>query len=126
MLFLFLKAVMPLCVCCPVLEALNQLPREQHGTDIMRVRLHLLASQGQLYRQTIMTSSFTTPLLNAAFSKSCHSHAGKFRLLAQPAGVLAQVVPQVSLYGLCPMLVAANRWAACFYSSLMIFIGVSA
>ncbi|WIA34691.1 hypothetical protein OEZ86_013004 [Tetradesmus obliquus] len=78
-----------------VLEALNQLPRQQHGTDIMRVRLHLLASQGQLYRQTIMSSSFASPQLNAAFSSLCCSHAGKFRLVAQPSGVLGQVVPQV-------------------------------
>jgi hypothetical protein len=78
-----------------VLEALNQLPRQQHGTDIMRVRLHLLASQGQHYRQTIMSSSFAAPQLNAAFSSFCCSHAGKFRLVAQPTGVLGQVVPQV-------------------------------
>jgi U3 small nucleolar RNA-associated protein 25 len=78
-----------------VLEALNQLPKQQHGTDIMRVRLHLLASQGQLYRQTIMSSSFASPQLNAAFSSLCSSHAGKFRLVAQPTGVLGQVVPQV-------------------------------
>jgi hypothetical protein len=33
-----------------VLEALNQLPKQQHGVNIMRVKLHLLASQGALYR----------------------------------------------------------------------------
>jgi hypothetical protein len=46
-------------------------------------------------RQTILTSSFTSPQLNATFNKHTSSHAGKFRLLATPTGVLAQVVPQV-------------------------------
>jgi len=34
----------------PVLDALNQLPKQQHGVNIMRVKAHLLASQGALYR----------------------------------------------------------------------------
>jgi hypothetical protein len=105
-------------VFCAVLEALNQLPHEQHGNDIMRVRLHLLASQGRLYRQTIITSSFTTPLLNAAFNKLCCSHAGKLRLLAQPVGVLAQVVPQVCMNRLsliCSAVQAPLR-AVCYVS----------
>jgi U3 small nucleolar RNA-associated protein 25 len=42
-----------------------------------------------------MTSSFATPQLNAAFARLCASHAGKFRLVPQPSGVLGQVVPQV-------------------------------
>lgn len=43
-----------------------------------------------------MTSSFTTPQLNSTFNKLTHSHAGKFRLVVQPSGVLSQVVPQVT------------------------------
>lgn len=78
-----------------MLEALNRLPKAQHGVDIMRVRRHLLAGQGQLYRQTLLTSSFPAPQLNAVFGRLCCSHAGKLRLVPQPAGVLAQVVPQV-------------------------------
>jgi hypothetical protein len=46
-------------------------------------------------RQTIMTSSFASPQLNATFNKNTSSHAGKFRLVATPTGVLSQVVPQV-------------------------------
>lgn len=42
-----------------------------------------------------MTSSFTTPQLNASFNKLTSSHAGKFRLHSTPQGVLNQVVPQV-------------------------------
>eukprot|EP00879_Flechtneria_rotunda_P029257 GHRR01031570.1.p1 GENE.GHRR01031570.1~~GHRR01031570.1.p1 ORF type:complete len:239 (+),score=70.50 GHRR01031570.1:2-718(+) len=61
----------------------------------MRVRLNLPSGQGQLYRQTIMTSSFAAPQLNAAFNRHCRSHAGKFKLVSQPTGVLSQVVPQV-------------------------------
>lgn len=171
-----------------VLEALNQLPKQQHGVNIMRVKLHLLASQGALYRwvggwlsvcggggtcvlrqrlgevvgypvvcfrgrgssglfvwatslgatcccsrnnslyvgvifpcfyasqlfttppptlsrfpqphrQTIVTSSFASPQLNATFNRHTSSHAGKFRLVTQPTGVLNQVVPQVG--GMC-------------------------
>jgi hypothetical protein len=48
-----------------------------------------------------MTSSFATPQLNAAFARHCSSHAGKFRLLAQPTGVLSQVVPQVRVWVQC-------------------------
>jgi hypothetical protein len=46
-------------------------------------------------RQTIMTSSFANPQLNATFNRHTSSHAGKFRLVATPTGVLGQVVPQV-------------------------------
>lgn len=43
-----------------------------------------------------MTSSFASPQLNATFNKHTSSHAGKFRLVSTPTGVLSQVVPQVS------------------------------
>jgi Utp25, U3 small nucleolar RNA-associated SSU processome protein 25 len=81
-----------------VLEALNRLPREQHGVDIMRVRPHLLAGWGGLYRQTIITASFATPTLHAAFGRLARSHAGGARLVTSLPGVLGQVVPQVHLY----------------------------
>ncbi|GBF92110.1 hypothetical protein Rsub_04457 [Raphidocelis subcapitata] len=78
-----------------VLDALNKLPQQQHGNDIMRVREWYLTGRAALYRQTIVTSSFASPDLMGILSKRCLSHAGKARLVAQPAGVLSQIVPQL-------------------------------
>jgi hypothetical protein len=78
-----------------VLEHLNRLPRQQHGTDIMRVRDWALSGRARAYRQTVITSSLAAPELAAAFGRLCGSHAGRARLLPEPPGVLSRVVPQV-------------------------------
>jgi hypothetical protein len=81
-----------------------------------------------------MSSSFAAPQLNAAFSSLCSSRAGKFRLVAQPTGVLGQVVPQVRL---CPyfsgLFVTGDCWcqqwrepamaAQVFVCIVVVFVG---
>lgn len=53
-----------------------------------------LAGRAALYRQTVVTSSFASPDLLGLLSKRCSSHAGRARLLADPAGVLAAAAPR--------------------------------
>ncbi len=81
--------------------ALNQLPREQHGTDIMRVREWSLSGLGRHYRQTVLLSSFLTADMNRLMSSPscCRNHAGHVRLTPEyPASgiALSAVVPQVT------------------------------
>lgn len=68
--------------CClpAVLEALNEVPKGQHGVDIMRVREWYLSGSARQYRQTILLSSFASAEVNALFNRSCSNHAGKVRL----------------------------------------------
>ena len=61
-------------------EAINQVPSDSHGGDVMRVQEWHLAGHSKYYRQNILLSSFASPDLNALFNKYCHSHAGKAKL----------------------------------------------
>ena len=63
-----------------VFEALNKVPEEMHGTDVMRVREWYLTDQAKDFRQNILLSSFVSPEMNALFSRLCRSHAGKAKL----------------------------------------------
>lgn len=80
---------------CTVASGINQLPTEQHGTDIMRVREGALSGEAGLYRQTVVLSSFASPEINALVHRHCRSHAGALRWRPEPRGVLASVVVQV-------------------------------
>lgn len=61
-------------------EALNLVPKGQHGVDIMRVREWYLSGHAQQHRQTILLSSFASAEANALFNRACRNHAGKVRL----------------------------------------------
>lgn len=67
-------------MCCAVFEALNLVPKGQHGVDIMRVREWYLSGHAQQHRQTILLSSFASAEANALFNRACRNHAGKVRL----------------------------------------------
>jgi len=86
-----------------VMEALNQLPRQQHGVDIMRVREWQLSGWAKHYRQNILLSSFLSPEMNALVGGPlCANHAGRLKVRHEEQGVLSRVVPQVSIpAGLC-------------------------
>ncbi|KAK9823260.1 hypothetical protein WJX72_001434 [[Myrmecia] bisecta] len=73
-----------------VFDALNKVPEEQHGVDIMRVREWYLSGWGRFYRQTIVLSSFASAEMNALFNRTCVNHAGKARLRPVYKGVLGQ------------------------------------
>ncbi|GIL58206.1 hypothetical protein Vafri_13325 [Volvox africanus] len=77
-----------------VVSALNQLPREQHGTDIMRVRDWYLSGLSTHYRQTLILAAFATPHTNA-LARAGSNHGGALRLAVEQPGVLSRVVPQV-------------------------------
>ncbi|KXZ45449.1 hypothetical protein GPECTOR_54g190 [Gonium pectorale] len=77
-----------------VVAALNRLPRQQHGVDIMRVRDWYLAGRAGLYRQTVLLSSFAGPDANA-LARGAANAAGAARLALSPRGVLGAVVPAV-------------------------------
>ncbi len=59
---------------------MNQVPKGQHGVDIMRGREWYLSGHAKQHRQTILLSSFATAEANALFNRRCVNHAGKARL----------------------------------------------
>ena len=63
-----------------VVDRMNEVPKGQHGVDIMRVREWYLSGQARQFRQTILLSSFASAEVNALFNRSCSNHAGKVRL----------------------------------------------
>ena len=63
-----------------VFESINQLPKESHGGDIMRIQEWHLAGNAKFYRQNIVLSSHLTPELNALFNMHCLSHSGRAKL----------------------------------------------
>ncbi|KAL3155972.1 hypothetical protein ABBQ32_012964 [Trebouxia sp. C0010 RCD-2024] len=78
-----------------VFEALNQVPKGQHGVDIMRVREWYLSGHAKQHRQTILLSSFATAEANALFNRACVNSAGKVRLKVQHKGVLGLTLSPV-------------------------------
>ncbi|KAF3647890.1 putative cadmium/zinc-transporting ATPase HMA2-like [Capsicum annuum] len=75
-----------------IVEQLNRIPSEQHGTDIMRIRQWYLDGQAPFYRQSIILSSHINPGpksysfflsyadINGLFNHHCLNHEGKFLL----------------------------------------------
>lgn len=78
-----------------VFNALNEVPKGQHGVDIMRVREWYLSGHAKQHRQTIMLGSFATAEANALFNRSCDNHAGKARLKMTYKGVLGHTLNPV-------------------------------
>jgi len=75
--------------------ALNRVPRDQHGVDIMRVREWYLSGHSSHYRQTVLLSSYGSPAM-AALAAGCANHAGALRCVPLAHdGMLGAVVPQV-------------------------------
>ncbi len=69
--------------CNAVFGALNELPKDLHGGDVMRVREWYLQGHAKHYRQNILLSSFSFPELRALFHSQCHSHSGIAKLEPQ-------------------------------------------
>ena len=80
-----------------VFQNLNRQPKESHGVDITRVRMWNLDNLAKFYRQTLMFSSFQTPLINGMFSKHCLNYAGKWQIHADDcAGSMRKVLTPLS------------------------------
>ncbi|KAL4445727.1 hypothetical protein ABPG77_008926 [Micractinium sp. CCAP 211/92] len=77
-----------------VFEALNRIPKDGHGVDMMRVRDWALSGHGALYRQTVLLSSFASAEMNALLARTCRNAAGKVRLKPVQRGVLSRIIPQ--------------------------------
>lgn len=72
------------------------MPKAQHNVNIMRVREYCLKGQAQLYRQTIVFSSFATAEMNSLLTSSCRNIRGQIRLTMHYQGsLLSKVVPTV-------------------------------
>jgi len=78
-----------------IFEALNQIPKQQHSTDIMRLREQYVAGKARCYRQNIIFGSFESPEVNALFSRFCPNHAGIAKWTKVYKGVLPLIVPQL-------------------------------
>ena len=62
------------------MRLINQLPTGSTEIDYSVVRPYLLAGQAQHWRQLIVTSSFTDPLILSLFKRYAKSHSGLVRL----------------------------------------------
>ncbi|XP_066359435.1 protein NUCLEOLAR FACTOR 1-like isoform X1 [Miscanthus floridulus] len=78
-----------------VFEQLNQLPTNEHGTNVMRIRPWYLDQHAQYYRQTILLSSYLTPEINALFNGLCLNYEGKIKMVTEYAGVLPKIQLEV-------------------------------
>ncbi|XP_016502868.2 protein NUCLEOLAR FACTOR 1 [Nicotiana tabacum] len=78
-----------------IVEQLNRIPSEQHGTDIMRIRQWYLDGQAPFYRQSIILSSHINPDINGLFNHHCLNHEGKVKLASEYKGILPKVVLQI-------------------------------
>lgn len=78
-----------------IVEQLNRIPSQQHGTDIMRIRQWYLDGQAPFYRQSIILSSHINPDINGLFNHHCLNHEGKVKLASEYKGVLPKVVLQI-------------------------------
>lgn len=78
-----------------VVEQLNRIPSNQHGTDVMRIRPWYLDGHARFYRQTVLLGSFLSPDMNALFERSCVNHEGKVKLSSKYKGVLLKVMFRV-------------------------------
>ena len=64
-----------------VMDHLNRLPEQDHGTDFSRVRPYFLEEgQAAAHRQLIVTTHFNEPALQASFRAHARSVAGCLRL----------------------------------------------
>lgn len=78
-----------------VVKQLNQIPSQQRGTDIMRIRQWYLDGQAPFYRQTMIFSSHVNPDINALFNHHCLNYEGKVKVVCDNKGVLPKVVLQI-------------------------------
>lgn len=75
-----------------VVDHINRLPTEQHGTNVMRIRPLYLDGQARFYRQSIILSSYLTPEMNGLFNRQCLNYKGKIKLACEYKGVLEKVL----------------------------------
>eukprot|EP00892_Ulva_mutabilis_P002219 jgi/Ulvmu1/11999/UM083_0011.1 len=76
-----------------IFQALNAMPKQQHDTNIMRVRPYFLENCAKMYRQTVVLSSFEAPELNVLTSGFCN-HEGMAKISCKYDGVLHRVIPR--------------------------------
>lgn len=78
-----------------IYDSLNAIPKQQHNSDILRVRDWYLGNRARAYRQNIVLSSFESPEMNSLFSRYCLNHAGIARWKVPHRGVLGHISPGV-------------------------------
>ena len=78
-----------------IFDALNRIPKQQHDTDIMRIRDWYVAGKAKFYRQNILLSSFQSPEIKSLLSKHCLNHSGCARWKQNFKGVLASIIPRL-------------------------------
>lgn len=63
-----------------VLDMINQQPKRTNETDFSRVRNYMLEGNASRWRQLIVLSAFSDPLINSAFKRHAKSHEGFLKL----------------------------------------------
>ncbi|KMZ69897.1 U3 small nucleolar RNA-associated protein 25 [Zostera marina] len=75
-----------------VLEKMNEIPSEQHISDVMRIRPWYLDGHVRFYRQTILLGSFQNQDINATFNNLCLNYKGKIKSVSDHKGVLPKIL----------------------------------
>jgi U3 small nucleolar RNA-associated protein 25 len=76
-----------------IYDSLNRIPKQQHNTDIMRIRDWYIGGRAKAYRQNILLSSFESPEMKSLFSRQCHNHSGLACWKVNHRGVLSSISP---------------------------------
>ncbi|CAI9729611.1 digestive organ expansion factor homolog [Octopus vulgaris] len=99
-----------------IMDHLHLQPKDSHGCDFSRVRAWALNSWNKYYRQTLVLSSLSSPLINVLFNKYSLNYAGKLMLCpGMTDGSICQVALQI------PMILPKYRGVSNM-NSTMIFI----
>lgn len=80
-----------------VFAHLNYLPKDSHGCDFSRVRNWYLDGHAKYLRQTIITSAYPTPEVNALVSAHLHNVAGIVKYVPKYDGAMIEVASMLPL-----------------------------
>ncbi|KAI8107879.1 hypothetical protein M9435_002906 [Picochlorum sp. BPE23] len=78
-----------------IFDTLNSIPKQQHDTDIMRIRDWYIDGKAKYYRQNIILGSFQSPEIKSLMSNYCMNHSGMARWKHVQKGIFQSIIPQL-------------------------------
>lgn len=89
-----------------VTRSVNLPPKRDHNTDFSRVREWCLEGQAPRFRQTIVLSRWSDPLMTSLFNRHCQSYEGKVKMKREVGrGSICEVVLRVNQVSLQTMVI---------------------
>lgn len=78
-----------------IFDTLNSIPKQQHDTDIMRIRDWYIDGKAKYYRQNIILGSFQSPEIKSLMSNYCMNHSGMARWKHVQKGIFQSIIPRL-------------------------------